>query len=620
MRFGLGTPASDDEDPVVPLPRLYPRRRSSPSTPVTSSPFKLPDLSTRSHRRRRSLVAPSHSDDSASSSAESASSSEDSDSEEEQWPVGPRGSVGLGGKSDRNKGKTKLGAPTRTVVPAPVVDHFDTWHDHARREAWAAANASFRLSLARSSSSSSCRPRSARPDPRPDPASDDELGSLLSRLALEQERETRQLVEAFERRNKSLWDAIEGSIALAERAERELEAKRVKELEQERRAREMRDRELKRQQAELARAEQLKRDAEEAEQAERDRVERERHELELKQQELDKKNVAIRGASTGEGSPKGEFEKWTAKMTHIKQTVLPTVSQNPTLRKACFQAKRSITPKIGQLTSSLSAIARIISQLDDVLRSVRESTQSHDAYVWTLNHLSKSVIKQAETEVTAKLGTAYPLGRVVVGLLLRGHTEFGDVLMARLVKKCFWITGYWPSKQPGQTEESYRKTLGYASAASPESSVQYGERMAGLVALYAAILDASPLAPPQSVPSVSSASTSRETLARVPAWFRPSAGWRFLVLVLRQPLASLEPVPLVVLQFVAVAHATLAQTYGRQFEKLLAVVLREGIREDKAGFDKTKARASIVRLELWLEEWEHSAGRVKPVEGRECDE
>lgn len=57
-------------------------------------------------------------------------------------------------------------------------------------------------------------------------------------------------------------------------------------------------------------------------------------------------------------------------------------------------------------------------------------------------------MKQAEQEVTAKLGTAYPLGRVVVGLIGRGHTELGEVLMARLVKKCFWITGYWPPKRP----------------------------------------------------------------------------------------------------------------------------------------------------------------------------
>jgi nucleoporin GLE1 len=61
--------------------------------------------------------------------------------------------------------------------------------------------------------------------------------------------------------------------------------------------------------------------------------------------------------------------------------------------------------------------------------------------------------------------------------------------------------------------------------------------------------------------------------------------------------------------------------YGKQFNKFLEVLLREGIREKKAGFNEAKSKASIVRLELWLEEWEQSGGReIKVVEGRECDE
>lgn len=124
---------------------------------------------------------------------------------------------------------------------------------------------------------------------------------------------------------------------------------------------------------------------------------------------------------------------------------MPAVSQNPAWRKQCFTAKRAITPKIGQLTASAEATLRIITQLNDLLVSLRAEAT---CYTWALNHLAKALVKQAETEVTARLGTAYPLGRVVIGLLLRGHDELGDVLMARLVKKCFWLTGWWPPKKP----------------------------------------------------------------------------------------------------------------------------------------------------------------------------
>ncbi|GAA5969289.1 hypothetical protein JCM3765_002314 [Sporobolomyces pararoseus] len=638
MKFGLdtrsGASTSDSEgeeiqDPVVPLspsppPHLKrslknlptPRTKSSSSSSSSKlASFELPNLKNRSHRRRRSLVQLSDSEEDSSSDVSNSKGvldlsdsdqeeDEEFDSEEEAWPVGPRGSYGLRGKVDR-KGKGK--AISSTLVHQ--IDELDQWNDESRAQSWANANRTFRLSLARSISASpapqSLRSRSA------DVSS---IDSLLSQLQLEQTRETQLLVSAFEKRNKSLWESIESSIKLAEEEQRQLEEKRLKEEEQERKAKEMRELELKRQEEEKKKLEEQKRKDEEEREKERERLEKEKKEREEKEAELEKKNSAISGKTSGEGSPKGDFEKWTNKMNYIKEKVLPIVSQNPTLRKSCFQAKRSITPKIGQLTSSLSAITRIISQLDELLRSIQPNSQ--EAYVWTSNHLSKSLIKQAETEVTAKLGTAYPLGRVVIGLLLRGHTELGEVLMARLVKKCFWITGYWPSKQPGQSEESYQKTLGHASPTTGESMVQYAERMAGLVSLYSSIIQSSPLEPPQALPS-----SSKETLARVPAWFRPNAGWRWLILILRPPLVSLEPTPLLLTQFLQISGPTLLKVFGKQFNKFLEVLLREGLREKKAGFNEQKSKASIVRLELWLEDWEKSGGReIKVVEGRECDE
>ncbi|GAA5939145.1 uncharacterized protein JCM15063_004440 [Sporobolomyces koalae] len=611
MRFGLaprsGGSNSDDSDSDssrVAVPRARgPSRLHAPATPT----FELPNLKKLSHRAR-SVLPLSDSEDSA---PEDASDESDIDSEEEQWPVGPRGSIGLYGKLDR-KGKGKAAAAV--VVTASRVDQLDQWDDQSRAQSWANANRTFRLSLSRSVSATPAPTRSSTS------ASDvTQIDSLLSRLTMQHTQETQLLVTEFERRNQSLWERIESSIQLAEQEQRELEENRKRMQEQQRKAEEMRQAELARQDEERKRLEREECEAARLREEERARLEEEKRQAEARAAELEKKNSALVGKTTGEGSPRGEFEKWSTEINRIKEQVLPVVSQNPTLRKACFQAKRSITPKIGQLTSSRSAISRIITQLDELLRSV-EASGSREAYVWTLNHLSKSVIKQAETEVTAKLGTAFPLGRVIIGLLLRGHTELGNVLMARLVKKCFWITGYWPSKQPGQSEESYQKTLGHANPNVGESNVQYAERMAGLVVLYGSILQCSPLEPPQAL-APSTSSSPGTPLSHVPTWFRPSAGWRWLVLILRPPLVSLEPVPLLVTQFLQIAGPTLVETYGRQFNKFLEVLLREGLRDKKAGFNEKKSKASIVRLELWLEEWEQSGQtRVEPVPGKDCDE
>ena len=82
-----------------------------------------------------------------------------------------------------------------------------------------------------------------------------------------------------------------------------------------------------------------------------------------------------------------------------------------------------------------------------MLSAAKAASPTGEIYTWILNHLSKCLIRQAEQEVAAKQDTAYPLARVVVWLLLQGHAELGDVLMARLVKKCCWVLAYWPGKK-----------------------------------------------------------------------------------------------------------------------------------------------------------------------------
>jgi nucleoporin GLE1 len=134
--------------------------------------------------------------------------------------------------------------------------------------------------------------------------------------------------------------------------------------------------------------------------------------------------------------------------------------------------------------------------------------------------------------------------------------------------------------------------------------------MSGLVALYASILSTSPLSAPQGPCPASN-------LSFVPPHFRLSAGWRWATLMLRPPLVGLEPTPLLLVTFLEIAGQQMLDTYGRQWGKWLEVLLREGVREEKAGFSE-KAKSSRVRLLLALEEWEKT-GKVETASGRECD-
>ncbi|GAA5831985.1 hypothetical protein JCM11251_002773 [Rhodosporidiobolus azoricus] len=623
---------------------------SSNNKPFDPTPVSLPrppalSRSKAAKRRRRPLFTSGSEPSDASSSGEegedgeagmtseselgeedgASESDEDFDSEEEEWPVGPVGSIGMGGwrRSRVAKGKRRA-APTPGKVFGGMEEH-EVWEEKSRAESWAAANRTFHLSLSRakSSSPSLLKPPASSSSFSSSTTSPGDLSSistLLSQLDLRQRTETAALVASFEARNKSLWSSIEAAIEAAEKEEgerqRALAEKRKKEEEQERKAKEMRE-EAERK----AKEEKEIREKEEKERLEKEKEEEKKREEEKAKRAEEEREKAAKASAVGlpaagaEGSPEREFERWTAKMTYIKQSVLPVVSQNPAWRKACFQAKRSITPKIGQLTSSAEATLRIITQLDELLSSLKPdpanpAARPAEPYTWTLNHLAKSLVKQAETEVTAKLGTAYPLGRVVIGLLTRGHTDLGEVLMARLVKKCFWLTGWWPRKAEGQSDESYQKTLGHAPPTSSESLVQYATRMSGLVALYASILSTSPLSHPQGP-------CPPDRVANVPPWFRASAGWRWLVLMLRPPLVGLEPTPLLLVTFLEISGQTLLELYGRQFAKLLEVLLREGIRGEQQSVWSEKAKSTRVRLGLWLEDWER--GKMEVVQGREVD-
>jgi len=57
------------------------------------------------------------------------------------------------------------------------------------------------------------------------------------------------------------------------------------------------------------------------------------------------------------------------------------------------------------------------------------------------------LIRQSEQEVSVKQDTAFPLARVVRWLIDGGHEKLGEILMARLVKKCPWVLGFCPERK-----------------------------------------------------------------------------------------------------------------------------------------------------------------------------
>ncbi|KAI8445244.1 GLE1-like protein-domain-containing protein [Phakopsora pachyrhizi] len=601
---------------------------SVPSSQTSPSPFANPPESIKSTSKgfRDSLLRSSlriRLEDIQSSSSASSSSGEedqDQDSEEELWPITKSSSSSNHRSVTGNSILSSSGNQPRSFL---VVDH-DPVQMWDRRERESSYKVAMRNAIDRRKHFEGIHMRTLRlateAQERESREKIEELNEILARIGLDKEREMRQMKDGFEKREKERSRLFESMILEAERQEAE-ESLRLNRIRQEEAAlkaeQQRRELEIRQKLEEEKRIRKKKQIAEEQVRL-KEKLEREQRE---KEEEEERERLRKH-----DGSPtRANYEKWQLTMQKIKEEVLPRVSSDDNFRSICRQAKRRITPKVGQLTNSYSQIQKVIIDLAEVLKETKRAGM--EVHLWTCNHLSKALIKQAETEVTAKLNTVYPLGRVVVGLILLGYPELGDVLMARLVKKCYFVSCYKPLMGVGQSDEDYKKQLGFQISASrrDETIVEYSSRMAGLAALYASIIQTDPF---DIVPSLRTSNMERDKLYKIPAQFRLDVCWTWISSMMKEPIVSVVTTIEVLINFLSVVGDRMCEVYGKQFYKLIRLILEEGIRKQKVGFQfdtSTKtgigSRPSIVKLESILEEFlvKYKDKNFKPVEGRLYD-
>ncbi|KAF9508515.1 hypothetical protein BS47DRAFT_1397742 [Hydnum rufescens UP504] len=297
-------------------------------------------------------------------------------------------------------------------------------------------------------------------------------------------------------------------------------------------------------------------------------------------------------------------------MPQVKSTKLrPDVQPNPEWKKELTKLRRQIIPKIGQITNTQAAVERISSQLDQILAPSPRHPQA--LYVALLYVVSKAVLKQAEEEVTVKPSTAFPLARVVMALVEQGHDLLGTVFVAKLISmSSHWIVGTVIGREPNQSDEDYRKSLGYRPASSGETTPQYIERMGGLVTLYAAILQT----PIQTT-------TSREAAQRIPAYLRFPRFWTWLArLVGNSDLMSDPAASHLLACALETAGDRAMEVWGKQMVKLRAALGRKAFEADGSVhlLGGEEGKAGRIRLGLLLDAWQKN-GAIHPP-GREYDE
>jgi len=160
--------------------------------------------------------------------------------------------------------------------------------------------------------------------------------------------------------------------------------------------------------------------------------------------------------------------------------------------------------------------------------------------------------------------------------------------------------------RPQTSKEDFLALIGRKPS---EDTINYNQRMSGIVALYAAITQTSPSSVPHLLPP-----GTQPNLSAVPSYFRPEAGWRWYALIVRPPLTLLDLTPLLLYCFLRMTGERFYDLYGRQFVKLLRAIAEKGI-DEKAVRWNEGVQGDLSKVRLLIGDW-LANGRVVGAEGR----
>lgn len=274
------------------------------------------------------------------------------------------------------------------------------------------------------------------------------------------ENETRKLHLRRQEEERKRQE-LERERALAEQRHKQEEEARLKKLEEERKF-----------QQEQERLKQLEQQKKEQEQKKKDE-----EAAKLKALELEKINAENNKYLVVEK----EFNKFKQRIETIKKDIVEPVNANKELKKQIGMVRRKLNPKFGQLSSSMSQLNRITSEIIEIVNSLpNEPTIVQFIY----NFIAKALISQAETEIIVQANAALPLARLASNLINQ-FPELNEFLMARFVKKCPLIIGYTCSidTEAGRAKMGWKRN----SAGKWEESDKYDERVSGICSLFSVL-------------------------------------------------------------------------------------------------------------------------------------
>ncbi|KAG6813349.1 hypothetical protein H0H92_011897 [Tricholoma furcatifolium] len=421
-----------------------------------------------------------------------------------------------------------------------------------------------------------------------------DMEAHFERLRLKAKQEEEVLIKEMKARQAKIWEGIEGVIKAEEEVVRARLAEEVKRKEEEERQREKKR--LEEEAARKAKEEEEKK----AEEERRKKKEKEEEDARLKaikeREETDQHEIR---RICGFTSPEADWTSNRSLLEAIKRDTMKSVKADKGAKSEWSKWRRAFTPKIGQLTSDASEITRISLDIYYIFNP-RNNIPLHPAiYRALLYSLSKTILLQAETEVTAEKKSAQPIASVAFNLL-ETLQDFGQVFFTQLVKRA----GGWPIPYlvpsgdysgPDQakakaTDRSRKLAMGYLENGENqlESLEVHTARISGIMRVFFNILKNTPRQQP------------------LPHAFQLPRFWTWLTRLLMNKALLESPVaPQLIYTALDVMDIDGRKIWGHQYNKLLELIyegVTKGYEADKLiGGTSPEAVSARARVKMTIE-------------------
>ena len=188
---------------------------------------------------------------------------------------------------------------------------------------------------------------------------------------------------------------------------------------------------------------------------------------------------------------------------------------------------------------------------------------------------------QGSHQVSTSHNSAFPIATVAIAIS-SAFPEVRYLILGHFYKQCPFLVPFYIPKTEGTSEEDHYKSLGYeCSGGTVEPQDKFLKRMTGLVRLFAAIISSLP------PPGINNNPFGLEL------------GWAFLARILNlRPRQDYTATALY--EFLDVAGHALQRQYGKQFWKLLHVLIRDYLPKINEVTDPAQS-GPVVRLKGFLE-------------------